>query len=61
MTDRNISRLLALHPEIQQKLREECKSLSSLRAGKPPMKEEFKQMNYLRYVIYEGISHLEFS
>ena len=53
-SDRPASRLLARHPDVQQKLRAECQSLPCHQAGTLPTKDELKQMPYLRKVIDEG-------
>ena len=53
-----LSRLLALHPPVQKKLRTECESLPSNQAGDLPTKDELKHMTYLRKVIHEGTSLL---
>ena len=48
------SRLLAQHPEIQQRLRDECLALPSYGAKDLPTKDELKNMKYLANVIHEG-------
>ncbi len=48
------SRMLSRHPNIQRRLRDECKNLLSFRDGKTPTKEELKGMEYLKRVIHEG-------
>ncbi len=54
MLTRPISRLLALHPNVQERLRTECTSLPSCQVGDVPSKEELKNMTYLQNVIHEG-------
>ena len=49
------SRLLARHPDVQQRLRAECLELSSYQDGDLPTKEELKGMKYLGRVIHEGM------
>ena len=46
--------MLARHPDIQERLRDECKSLPSFRDGEAPTREELKGMEYLGRVIREG-------
>ena len=48
------SRLLAQHPEVQQRLRAECLALSSYKSNDLPGKDELRNMKYLRNVINEG-------
>ena len=48
------SRLLAQHPEVQNRLRAECLALSSYKANNLPDKGELKNMKYLKDVIDEG-------
>lgn len=48
------SRLLAQHPEVQQRLRAECLALPSYRTKDLPTKDELKNMKYLANVIHEG-------
>ena len=47
------SRLLAQHPEVQQRLRAERLALSSYKAKDLPDEDELKNMRYLREVINE--------
>ena len=49
------SRLLAQHPEVQQRLRAECLALPSYITKDLPTKEELKKMKYLANVIHEGL------
>lgn len=49
-----VSRLLAQHPDIQERLREECVSLPSHTDGDLPTKDELKNMRFLNKVIKEG-------
>lgn len=46
-------RLLAEHPGVQSRLREECRGIPSYAAGSLPTKDELKQMDYLEVVIRE--------
>lgn len=48
------SRLLAQHPEVQERLRAECLALPSYKAKELPTKDELKSMNYLASIIHEG-------
>ncbi len=53
-TNLSQSRLVAQHPEIQQRLRAECLALPSYKAQELPTKVELKNMKYLTNVIHEG-------
>ena len=52
--DNSQSRLLAQHPDVQQRLRAECLALTSYKAKDLPTKDELKNMKYLANVIHEG-------
>ena len=52
------SRLLAQHPEVQERLRAECLALPSYKLKGLPTKDELKSMKYLANVIHEGQYHV---